>query len=206
MVADRAESLLSLERYREKRSFERTPEPQGGGDNTGGELRFVVHKHAASRLHYDLRLELDGVLKSWAVPKGPSLDPKDKHLAIMVEDHPLEYRTFEGVIPEGNYGAGTVMRWDEGLYHDRGAHDGPGEEGLRRGIEKGHLTLVLAGKKLKGEFALVKLKRGKENEWLLIKKDDEFASHGATAPDERSVATGRTMEEIASRSLASGDT
>ncbi len=157
----------------------------------------MVQKHAARRLHYDLRLELDGTLKSWAVPKGPSLDPDDKRLAILVEDHPLDYRNFEGIISAGNYGAGTVMVWDQGAYHARQTTDRTeGEELLRQGLEKGHLTFVLNGEKLRGEFALLKLKRGDAKDWLLVKKRDQFASASDVREQDRSVLSGRTMEEI----------
>ena len=143
---------MSLVGYYRKRHFAKTPEPRGSSKRTRGSLRFVVQKHDASRLHYDFRLELGGTLKSWAVPKGPSLDPADKRLAIMVEDHPLDYRTFEGTIPEGNYGAGTVMVWDEGTYSAAGAANrSESERLLRDGLQAGHLSIVLAGHKLKGE-------------------------------------------------------
>lgn len=145
-------------------------------EKLGNQLKFVVHKHFASRLHFDFRLELDGILKSWAVPKGPSIDPKDKRLAVMVEDHPLDYNDFEGVIPEGNYGAGKVYIWDYGTYHAREAEDKESSSLiLKKGLEKGHLTFILNGKKLKGEFALIRLKKASPDDWLLIKKNDEFA-------------------------------
>src|SRR5213594_1918030 len=132
---------MSLKVYQAKRHFKQTPEPKGRVQRGRGSLRFAVQKHDASRLHFDLRLELGGALKSWAVPKGPSLNPDDKRLAIMVEDHPLDYGSFEGVIPKGNYGAGTVMIWDEGTYHDIGATDrGQSEIRLEEGLRKGHLS------------------------------------------------------------------
>src|SRR5205809_1680273 len=160
---------MTLATYRRKRRFQATPEPRGKRKSSAGGLRFVVQKHHATRLHYDCRLELDGALKSWAVPKGPSLDPEEKRLAVMVEDHPLDYRSFEGVIPKGNYGAGTVMVWDEGVYHARQTSD-PAESKriLKEGLQKGHITIIVAGKKLKGEFALVKLKKGEDNAWLFL--------------------------------------
>ena len=190
---------MSLEQYRKKRLFPRTPEPPGTeGDEGKGPLSFVVHKHLASHLHFDFRLELDGVLKSWAVPKGPSLDPGDRKLAMMVEDHPFDYRTFEGVIPKGSYGAGPVMIWDRGSYHAAGSLDrAASEEALRKGLEKGHLSFVLDGERLKGEFALVRLKGANEKSWLLFKKSDAFARPGKLAGADTSVASGRTMEEIA---------
>jgi bifunctional non-homologous end joining protein LigD len=188
---------MTLKRYRQKRHFDRTPEPAGQVEKHPGLLRFVVQKHDASRLHYDFRLELAGVLKSWAVPKGPSLNPADKRLAIMVEDHPLDYRTFEGIIPKGNYGAGTVMVWDEGAYHAIGATSrAESERALAEGLEKGSLKFVLEGKKLKGEFALVKLRKG-ENQWLLIKHRDAYAQTDDVRSADRSAVSGRTLGEIA---------
>src|SRR5450432_1162274 len=164
---------MALKEYNKKRTFNKTPEPTGGKPAASA-LHFVVQKHDASRLHYDFRLEMEGVLKSWAIPKGPSMNPADKRLAMMVEDHPLDYRGFEGTIPTGNYGAGTVMVWDEGTYCSRHSDERPESDRLlREGLRSGHLTFVLNGQKLKGEFSLLKLKRGKDNEWLLIKKNDE---------------------------------
>ena len=198
---------MSLDEYKQKRDFKKTPEPAGKqGKKAGREepLRFVVHKHKASRLHFDLRLELSGVLKSWATPKGPTLDPEEKRLAVQVEDHPLDYRTFEGIIPEGSYGAGSVMIWDEGTYralHSETRSDS--EKELTQGLEKGHISFILDGKKLKGEFALVHLKRpppgagAKDNAWLLIKKHDDFSGHTQISDQDRSAASGRTMAEIA---------
>ncbi len=165
---------MSLEKYTSKRDFSKTAEPKAGRGKTG-DLEFVVQRHHASRLHYDFRLELDGVLKSWAVPKGPSLNPKDKRLAMMVEDHPYDYRTFEGSIPKGNYGAGTVSIFDAGKYT---AIDDGSIKDLQNGLKEGNLKFKLEGKILKGEFVLVKLKNPKDdNAWLLIKHDDEFAVH-----------------------------
>jgi bifunctional non-homologous end joining protein LigD len=189
---------MTLDRYRSKRDLSKSPEPAGREEGAGGEpLRFVVHKHRASHLHYDLRLELSGVLKSWAVPKGPSLDPTDKKLAMMVEDHPLDYGSFEGVVPKGNYGAGVVMIWDRGTYHAAGpGKRGGDEESLRQGLEKGHLSFVLEGERLKGEFSLVRLRKAGENAWLLIKKRDAFAAEGGELSADTSVASGRTMDEI----------
>lgn len=167
---------MSLTTYKKKRRFNDTPEPKGKTEGSKGGLRFVVQRHAATRLHYDFRLEMEGVLKSWAVPKGPSLYPKDKRLAMMVEDHPYSYRTFEGVIPEGNYGAGVVEIWDEGTYEHIEDHNRKsGEKKLLSDLEKGSLKFILHGKKLKGEFALVRLKNGDGNAWLLIKHKDEYA-------------------------------
>ncbi len=169
---------MPLQEYRKKRDFAKSPEPAGktAADREGGPLHFVVQRHQAAHLHYDLRLELNGVLKSWAIPKGLTLDPEQKKLAIMVEDHPLEYLTFEGVIPRGSYGAGTTIIWDEGEYRWAGAAGRrESEKAMNEGLEKGHISFILKGGKLRGEFALVRLKRGKENNWLLIKKHDEFS-------------------------------
>ncbi|HEY5999793.1 MAG TPA: non-homologous end-joining DNA ligase [bacterium] len=166
-----------LKAYEAKRRFGRTPEPPPGrGGRPGKRLAFVVQKHAARALHYDLRLELGGVLKSWAVPKGPSLDPKVRRLAVMVEDHPLEYGDFEGIIPKGNYGAGSVAIWDRGTYrHPEAATGADGERALAAGLRKGDLKFVLEGEKLRGEFALVKTAKD-DTSWLLIKKRDRFAA------------------------------
>jgi bifunctional non-homologous end joining protein LigD len=187
---------MGLERYRQKRNFRVTPEPEGKvGKRTGKALRFVIQKHAARRLHYDFRLELDGVMLSWAVPKGPSLDPNDKRLAMHVEDHPLEYGDFEGVIPAKQYGAGTVMLWDRGTWIPK--------SDPREAFDKGRLKFDLNGEKLHGGWNLVRSRGGKfgGESWLLIKEADEYARLGEAAAigDDRpeSVATGRSLEEIA---------
>src|SRR5258706_6454014 len=187
---------MSLKKYVEKRHFDRTPEPAPGkpphGQASHSQLQFCIQRHPGSHLHYDFRLEVGGTLKSWAVPKGPTLDPDQKRLAMMVEDHPLEYGKFEGVIPKGNYGGGSVMLWDRGTYERLG--DATLEEQLARGDFK----FRLAGEKLTGEFAIVRMKRGKGNEWLLIKKKDAAAHPGWDPEDHsRSVLSGRTQEEIA---------
>jgi len=192
---------MSLSLYQKKRSFEKTPEPSGKKQVSSSEgLRFVVQKHAASRLHYDFRLEMVGVLKSWAVPKGPSLNPEDKRLAMMVEDHPYDYRTFEGIIPEGNYGAGTVIVWDEGTYEPMEPIDGgieQAEKVLLNQLKEGNLKIRLKGKKLKGDFALVHIKGKEENAWLLIKKKDKYASADEIIENEKSVLSGKTLEQVA---------
>jgi bifunctional non-homologous end joining protein LigD len=164
-------SVDKLSTYRKKRTFATTREPCGASTRRRKRLSFVVQKHRASHLHYDFRLEAEGVLKSWAVPKGPSLDPRQKRLAVRVEDHPYEYKSFEGTIPKGNYGAGEVIVWDHGTYRNA---DGDGEAGVLKGLRKGTLSIVLRGKKLKGGFSLVRLKRPRQ--WLLIKKNDDYAS------------------------------
>jgi bifunctional non-homologous end joining protein LigD len=189
-----------LAEYRKKRDFSRTDEPAGGRVRASQKLAFVIQKHAASHLHYDLRLELDGVMKSWAVPKGPSLDPSVKRLAMQVEDHPIEYNSFEGTIPKGEYGGGTVMLWDRGTYSYGGTNPDP-LEGLRGGYKKGDFKFVLNGKRLQGSWVLVRTRsdsRGKP-QWLLIKNKDEYAAPGSDVTGEHltSVASGRTMEEIA---------
>ena len=190
----------ALAEYRRKRDFTRTREPAGGKAAAGTRLAYVIQKHAASHLHFDLRLELDGVMKSWAVPKGPSLDPTVKRLAMQVEDHPIEYNKFEGTIPQGEYGGGTVMLWDRGTYTAPGDEPDP-EAALRRGYEKGDFKFELHGKRLHGSWVLVRIRRDEERrQWLLIKHRDEFAEEGAdiVAEEQTSVATGRTMEEISS--------
>jgi len=187
---------MGLRKYLSKRKFDKTPEPHGKTKKSKTKtLRFVVQEHHASRLHYDFRLELDGVLKSWAVPKGPSMNPHDRHLAVQVEDHPYEYRTFEGVIPEGNYGAGKVIIWDEGTYEPY--HDDPDDEAtLRKELKKGHLTFFLHGKKLKGEFALIKMHNDDPKAWLLIKKSDDYASTADITRQDQSVKSHKTVEEL----------
>jgi len=169
---------MALEEYNKKRDFDQTAEPKGKSEKGKGKLKFVVQRHAASRLHYDFRLEMDGVLKSWAVPKGPSLNPTDKRLAMMVEDHPYSYRTFEGTIPEGNYGAGEVEIWDEGTYEPLEKTKGKTDDlVMQHELHTGSLKFVLHGKKLQGEFALVKIKNADDgNPWLLIKHRDDFAT------------------------------
>src|SRR5437773_6404957 len=175
-----------LAAYRAKRSPDRTPEPFGGISGGPGNL-FVVHKHAARNLHFDLRLEMDGVLRSWAVPKGPSYDQTEKRLAVKVEDHPLEYGDFEGVIPAGNYGAGGVIVWDRGEWVPL--------EDWREGLEKGKLLFELKGYKLHGKWTLVKIKKS-EKDWLLIKERDAFVKSPGDAFNEESVLSGLTVEEI----------
>jgi bifunctional non-homologous end joining protein LigD len=191
------EKPLALNKYRQKRNFARTPEPSG---ETRARTRpkdariYVVQKHRASQLHYDFRLELNGVLLSWAVPKGPSLDPSVKRLAMRVEDHPLEYANFEGVIPEGGYGAGTVMVWDNGTWTPQG-------EDVEAALEKGDFKFALQGQKLKGSWVLVRTRgfgsRADES-WLLIKHRDRSAStKDITVAKARSVQSGRLLAEIA---------
>src|SRR5438132_5097902 len=192
-----------LKEYKAKRDFERTPEPgPGEAAMADGALIFVVQKHAATRLHYDFRLEIDGVLKSWPVPKCPSYDPADKRLAIMVEDHPFDYASFEGVIPRGEYGGGQVIVWDAGTYspdedgrlsfHDRREAN----QRMRDGLAKGKISIFLRGRKLKGSWTLVKTTRS-ENEWLLIKHKDRFAnSERDVLEEDRSVLSGLTIEDL----------
>jgi DNA ligase D-like protein (predicted 3'-phosphoesterase) len=196
----------ALKTYREKRRFARTPEPSGTGRGRRGKLpRFVIQKHDATALHYDVRLEADGVLKSWAVPKGPSTDPREKRLAMPTEDHPLAYATFEGVIPEGEYGAGPVIVWDAGTY--RNLTDDKGEEiPVGRAIEQGHVKFWLEGRKIRGGYALTRTSGGgggagrsrARPRWLLVKIDDEAADRRrnpvSTQPE--SVLSGRTIEDL----------
>src|SRR6476660_7409856 len=176
----------NLSKYRAKRDPDRSPEPVGTVSPVPGNL-FVVHKHAARQLHFDLRLEMDGVLKSWAVPKGPSYDMADKRLAVRVEDHPIEYGHFEGIIPKGNYGAGGIIVWDRGEWVPL--------EDWREGLEKGKLAFELKGYKLRGKWALVKSKRG-EKEWLLIKERDAYVKSPGDQFDETSVLSGLTVEQV----------
>lgn len=189
---------MGLKEYKSKRTFNNTSEPTGG-KSSGNVLHFVVQKHAASHLHYDFRLEMRGVLKSWAIPKGPSLNPADKRLAMLVEDHPYDYKDFEGIIPKGNYGAGTVIVWDEGTYEPLEKTDSKAEQEkiLLKGFHAGSLKIKMKGKKLKGEFVLVHTPKRAENAWLLIKHRDKYASETDVTAKDRSVISGKTIEQMA---------
>ncbi len=188
----------SLKEYQEKRDFGRTPEPAGKKAGASPAPIFVIQKHAASHLHYDFRLEADGVLKSWAIPKGPSTNPKDKRLAVPTEDHPLEYADFEGVIPKGEYGGGTVMVWDTGPYRNLTEKKGATIP-LAEAVAHGHVKVWLEGRKLKGGYALTRFRTGKDESWLLVKADDAEAdaTRNPVADEPSSALTGRTIEEIA---------
>ncbi|MBC8119638.1 MAG: ATP-dependent DNA ligase, partial [Burkholderiaceae bacterium] len=190
-----------LTEYSAKRSFSATPEPKGElRSASSGPLLFVIQQHAARHMHYDLRLECDGVLKSWAIPKGLSLDPNDKRLAAHTEDHPYDYASFEGVIPSGQYGAGEMIIWDCGVYspdedqqywfHDRAA----AEQRVREGIEQGKLSFILRGEKVKGSFALVRMADRKN--WLVIKHKDRYISKSDIAEQDRSVFSGLTVQDL----------
>ncbi len=193
--------------YERKRDFRRTPEPKGDEvefDWADERPIFVIQKHDASTLHYDFRIEVDGVLKSWAVPKGPSTDPREKRLAMPTEDHPLAYADFEGTIPEGEYGGGTVLIWDRGPYRnlkeiERDEDDDEEPMSVAEQIEDGHVTIWLEGEKISGGYALIRTGGGDDERWLLIKMKDDRADarRNPTSTEPRSVKTGRTIEEIA---------
>lgn len=187
-----------LDEYKKKRDFGLTSEPSGGRKRAGRKPIFVVQKHDASHLHYDLRLEMGGVLKSWAVPKGPSTDPAEKRLAVETEDHPIEYAGFEGVIPDSQYGAGTVMVWDRGTYRNLKMKGGS-EVSMEECFEKGHITVWLDGSKLKGGYSLTRFRRQDARQWLLVKMKDEevFPRPDITSSEPLSAISGRTIEEIA---------
>ena len=189
---------MSLKKYVAKRDFSKTTEPKSGKSSDRNKLHFVVQKHDASRLHYDFRLEMEGVLKSWAVPKGPSTDPKTKRLAMMVEDHPYDYKDFEGIIPQGEYGGGTVIVWDEGTYEPIESIKGKKaqEKHLLGQLKDGSLKIKLNGEKLHGEFALVKTHGMGENGWLLIKHKDNYASTKDITKEDKSVLSGKTIESM----------
>lgn len=200
-----AEAGERLARYHERRDFARTSEPKGRSRRREGAPRFVVQKHDARRLHYDVRLEADGVLISWAVPKGPSFDPADKRLAMRTEDHPLEYADFEGVIPRGEYGAGPVIVWDAGTYRNLTERRGDPVD-VAEAVAGGHVAVWLEGEKLHGGFALTRLPRRGGDAWLMVKMRDE-----AAAPDEvpvrdrpESVRSGRTLEDLVEETAAPG--
>ncbi len=194
-----------LESYHQKRRFDKTTEPKGKVQKRkNGEPIFVVHQHDATTLHYDLRLEMDGVLKSWAVPKGPSTNPDEKHLAIETEDHPMEYAKFEGVIPEGEYGAGAVIIWDRGTYENLKQMEGK-DVSVEDMYKEGKIELFFNGEKMKGAYALIKTKglRGsnKDNQWLFFKMKDEYADaqKKITESEPESVKSGKTIDEIGKR-------
>ena len=193
---------MTIKKYHQKRNFKVTKEPKASITKAkvkkNKELIFVIQKHAASHLHYDFRLEMHHVLKSWAVPKGPSINPQDKKLAIMVEDHPYDYKDFEGIIPKGNYGAGAVIIWDEGFYYYKeGLSKAQNEKILTEELKNGRISFYLEGKKLKGKFSLVKIKSRGENSWLLVKKHDEFISEEDIKLNNTSIRSGKTIEELA---------
>lgn len=194
--------MRALSEYNKKRDFKKTAEPKGRAEK-GDKHRFVIQRHAATRLHYDLRLELGGVYKSWAVTKTPSLDPGVRRLAVEVEDHPIEYGTFEGTIPKGQYGGGTVQLWDRGQWM-------PQDDDPKGDLKSGHLKFVMDGERMKGKWALVRMRddphrpgRKVRHNWLLIKEVDDEAKRGkagdALAKEDTSVKTGRTLDEIANR-------
>jgi DNA ligase D-like protein (predicted 3'-phosphoesterase) len=192
---------VSLESYKKKRDFRRTSEPDGSGSSSSDDdHRFVIQEHDASTHHYDFRLEVDGVLKSWAVPKGPSTDPSEKRLAVPTEDHPLDYVDFEGVIPEGEYGAGPVIVWDAGTWEDLKKDDDGNPMPLADQLADGHATFRLHGEKISGGYALIRtdMDGADEERWLLIKMDDDEADarRNPTSTEPKSVKTGRTIDEV----------
>ena len=184
--------------YRSKRDFSRTPEPRGGGRKPGSKPVFVIQQHDATSLHYDFRIEVGGALKSRAVPKGPSTDPREKRLAIPTEDHPLEYQDFEGVIPEGEYGAGTVLVWDRGPYENITGSDGE-RVPIDRALRDGHVVIHLQGSKLRGGYLLQRTAGGDDEKWLLVKVDDDEADarRNPVSTEPESVLSGRTLAEVA---------
>jgi DNA ligase D-like protein (predicted 3'-phosphoesterase) len=188
-----------LREYQRKRDFKKTPEPRGRGARRSRQPRFVVQEHAARSHHYDFRLEVDGVLKSWAVPKGPSTNPKEKRFATQTEDHPLDYIDFEGTIPKGEYGAGAVIVWDTGTYRNL---TGDGEVPIDEGLKKGHIRVFLEGEKLRGTWALTRF-RG-QDQWLLVKTKDDSADARRNLMKSRpeSVKSGRTLKEVAAEAAS----
>jgi DNA ligase D-like protein (predicted 3'-phosphoesterase) len=198
-----ARKVLSLDAYRRKRNLRRSGEPSGQTHRRPHRNRFVIQQHAASTEHFDFRLEVNGVLKSWAVPKGPSVDPRDKRLAVATEDHPLEYANFEGVIPEGEYGAGRVLVWDRGTYANL-SHDEHGRRmDMSKALERGHVTVLLHGKKLQGGFSLTRFRgnrtgQNEDGEWLLEKSADEFADarRRPVSSQPESVKSGKRISQL----------
>ncbi len=188
--------MSKLDEYNKKRDFNKTDEPEGEEESRDENI-FVIQKHDASNLHYDLRLEIDGTLKSWAVPKGPSTDPSERRLALPTEDHPLKYSDFEGVIPEGNYGAGTMIVWDKGTFSNTTEKDGK-KLSAKKAFEVGHITFDLKGEKLQGGYSLFRTNKGKNERWLLVKmKDDQAdARRNPTSTENKSVISGKTIKEL----------
>lgn len=189
----------ALKEYHNKRDFSRTGEPTGGGQAASDKPIFVIQKHDARTLHYDVRLEVDGVLKSWAVPKGPSTDPRERRLAIRTEDHPLEYAEFEGVIPEGEYGGGPIIVWDRGNYRNLRAEKEDGSRAtMEQSLEQGKVEIWLEGQKLHGGYALIRTGKSEEEGWLLLKIRDDAVSvqQEPVQTEPESVLSGRTLEEI----------
>lgn len=186
----------SIQEYRRKRDFRKTGAPRGK-KSAGGD-RWVIQKHDASSLHYDFRLEVNGVMKSWAVPRGPSTDPSEKRLARPTKDHPLDYADFEGVIPEGEYGAGAVIVWDRGTYRNLTADDDGEEKPIGEALRAGHASFWLEGEKISGGYALTRIETGEDERWLLVKMDDEEADarRNPTSTEPASVKTGREIEEV----------
>ncbi len=196
-----------LSEYRKKRNFERTKEPSGGERRSGGQPAFVIQKHDATNLHYDFRLEIDGVLKSWAVPKGPSTDPGTRRLAVPTEDHPLDYLDFEGVIPEDEYGGGAVIVWDTGKFRNLRADKPKGAATLEQSLQQGTIEVWLEGKKLQGGYALVRTGKGEDANWLLIKMKDDRARPDVDVLKEQpdSVLTGRSLEDVVREEARQGE-
>jgi len=190
-----------LKEYKEKRDFQSTGEPEDSTRQPSDKPIFVIQKHDASNLHYDFRLEIDGVLKSWAVPKGPSTDPSVKRLALPTEDHPLDYADFEGVIPDGQYGAGTVLVWDTGPYRNLQSEKEEKDLSMEAALQDGKLEVWLEGEKLTGGYALIRTDTGDDERWLLIKMDDEEADarRNPTSTEPASVLSGLSLEEIAEK-------
>ena len=187
-----------LKEYHKKRNFRITAEPFGGSKKKGKKNIFVIQKHDASNLHFDFRIEVEGVLKSWAVPKGPSTDPKQRRLAMPTEDHPLDYANFEGIIPEDQYGGGTVMVWDAGTYRNINEDKKGNKVPVDKSIKKGEVKVSLDGKKIQGGYALIKTGKGKDPKWMLVKMKDDYADarRNPVSTQNKSVLTGRTMNQI----------
>jgi DNA ligase D-like protein (predicted 3'-phosphoesterase) len=196
--ADQGAGRDALAAYRGKRNLRRSGEPAGGRQSQRRRPTFVVQQHAARTMHYDFRLEAGGVLKSWSVPKGPSLDPAEKRLAVPTEDHPLDYEKFEGVIPPGEYGAGSVIVWDTGTYDNRTTDSAGHPVDVADAIERGHVSFDLHGHKLRGGYSLTRFRSGRQPGWLLVKKDDEFASRQADLERDQpeSVRSGKDIGQV----------